>query len=421
MGSIFKRGTKLYLRIKGTDGQWKKLATGTADEKVARQLLADYEQKVAAVVTTRGECVTVKAYAEQWLAKRQTATVADDRSRLRTHAYPDLGGMAMTDVRPRHLRDLVMGLRHAGKLAPATIRQVSGLLHTLFKSAVIEEVIASNPVLFERGVLPKKADKDPTWRHEAIYTRSEIEALISDERILADRRMFYGLKALGAMRHSEAAALTWAQYDPAALPLGAINLGVTKSGVPRRMPAHPTLAAMLAEWKLTGWRELYGRAPGPADLIVPTRNLTPRDANESQRQLVADLELLEFRVRAGTSEIRKQNRRGHDMRRTFITLARTDGARADILRGTTHGLSASDMMNVYTTFDWATLCAEVVKLRIARREGTVIPLKMAAGGTPTLSVVPTVSQSPQPVVTTNENKRPRRDSNPCYLRERRVS
>jgi integrase len=214
----------------------------------------------------------------------------------------------------------------------------------MFKSAAIEEVIDANPVIFERGVLPKKADKDPTWRHQAIYTRDEIELLISDERLLPDRRILYALKSVAALRHGEAANLRWSQYDSTAKPLGTINLGETKSGVPRAVPVHPTLAKLLATWKLSGWSAVYGRRPTPDDFIVPTRNMseakplgTPRGANESQRQLVADLELLKLRTKAG----KKQSRRGHGMRRTFITLARTDGAMTACSAGSRTGRRAT--------------------------------------------------------------------------------
>ncbi len=49
----------------------------------------------------------------------------------------------------------------------------------------------------------------------------------------------------------------------------AYNKGRTKTKVPRRMPVHPTLAAMLAEWKLVGWEQMIGRAPTANDLLVP--------------------------------------------------------------------------------------------------------------------------------------------------------
>ncbi len=432
MGSIFARGGKLYAKTKTVDGKWIQIATRrpVGEEDAARAWLADLERKVEAqrdaLGGETGAPLTVERYGERWLDKRKTATVADDRTRLRRHVFPTLGRMLLVDVRPRHVRDLVIALRDAGELAPATIRQVSGVLHTMLKSAVIEELIPSNPVVLERGTLPKKVDKDPTWRHEAIYTRAEIEALISDERILPDRRVLYALKSLAALRHGEAASLTWAQYDHRAEPLGSINLGETKNGVPRRMPVHPELARILVAWKASGWREVFGRDPRPEDLIIPTRRLTVRDANEAQRQLVADLQLLELRWRAG----KDRKRRGHDMRRTFITLARTDGAQKDILRWCTHGPSPGEMMDLYSSFDWSALCAEVAKLRIEVREGKVIAMPIAAaGGTgdhgaaggPDAPLGAALVQPRKALRLVVDRSRPRRDSNPCYLRERRVS
>jgi hypothetical protein len=50
----------------------------------------------------------------------------------------------------------------------------------------------------------------------------------------------------------------------------------TKMDAVKHVPVHPTLAVMLAEWKLGGWAEMMGRAPGPDDLIVPLPRM-PRD------------------------------------------------------------------------------------------------------------------------------------------------
>lgn len=419
MSSLFARGGRLYAKIQAVDGSWKQLATGhrVGDEDSARRWIADQERAVAmarAAGMTDGP-ITVAAWAERWLKTRTNVTAGDDRSRLRRHVLPRIGPMLLADVRPRHVRDLILALRAEGKLAPATIRDVSGIMHTMFKAAVIAELIAANPVQLERGVLPKKVDADPTWRHEAIYTRGEIETLISDERILPDRRVLYALKAIGALRHAEAASLTWGQYDTRVEPLYALNLAHTKSGVPRRMPVHPALAKILAAWKLTGWRALYGRKPTDDDLVVPTRNLTARAPAEAQHQLVADLELLELRTRAG----KKRKRRGHDMRRTFITLARADGARPDILRWCTHGPKPNEMMDVYASFDWSTLCAEVAKLKLDVREGQLIALPIAANaGHATsrhLTIAPkelgaALVQPAQRRATATEKERPQRDS-----------
>jgi integrase len=383
--SAYKDGDvwRYHVRIKLPDGRRVRLKGTPAINTKAAALAAErahIERALNPPAAPPAVVPTVQQYADLWLDKRANANASDDRTRLTLHALPHLGRMRMDEVKPRHLRDLILALRGEGKLAPRTIRQVSGLLHTMFKSAAIEEVITANPVQFERGTLPKKVDKDPTWRHEAIYTRDEIETLISDERVLPDRRILYALKSLAALRHGEAASLTWSQYDLGAKPLGSINLGHTKSGVPRQVPVHPVLAKLLASWKLSGWSSTYGRSPRADDLIVPTRNMnednprgTVQQPTESQKALVADLKLLKLRYRAG----QKRNRRGHDMRRTFITLARTDGAIDGLLRWVTHGPS-SEMIDVYTSPPWEALCTEIAKLKIALKEGALFSLRSAA-------------------------------------------
>jgi hypothetical protein len=96
------------------------------------------------------------------------------------------------------------------------------------------------------------------------------------------------------------------------------------------------------------------RAPTDDDFIVPTRNMTERLSPEAQNAFTLDLKILRLR-----------HRRGHDLRRTFITLAQVDGARRDLLETITHG-PRGNIVNVYTTFPWPALCAEVAKLRITK-------------------------------------------------------
>lgn len=51
--------------------------------------------------------------------------------------------------------------------------------------------------------------------------------------------------------------------------------------------------------------------------------------------------------------LKMRRRRGHDLRRTFITLAQVDGARQDLLQSITHG-PRGDIVSVYT-FPWPAL------------------------------------------------------------------
>ena len=143
--------------------------------------------------------------------------------------------------------------------------------------------------------------------------------------------------------------------------------GLTKTGRTRFMPLHPTLAALLAEWKLSGWAATFGRVPQPDDLVVPLPKDPPkkqarknpraggmRNKNYSFKRLPTDLAMLGLR-----------HRRGHDLRRTMISLARMDGARADLLQVCTHNPGRGHgTIDLYTSYDWSSLCAEVAKLSI---------------------------------------------------------
>jgi hypothetical protein len=99
--------------------------------------------------------------------------------------------------------------------------------------------------------------------------------------------------------------------------------------------------------------------------------MTARSNHEAPKQLTADLELLGLR-----------NRRGHDLRRTFITLAQVDGARRDLLQAITHG-PRGDIVSAYTTFPWLALCAEVKKLRLELREGLLLEMQGLPTALPT--------------------------------------
>jgi hypothetical protein len=66
----------------------------------------------------------------------------------------------------------------ATTIAPRTVRHTYATAHRMFKSAVIDEVIETNPVVVEKGVLQKNVDKDPSWRATAIFERDEVITLI---------------------------------------------------------------------------------------------------------------------------------------------------------------------------------------------------------------------------------------------------
>src|SRR6185437_5682580 len=167
----------------------------------------------------------------------------------------------------------------------------------------------------------------------------EIERLISDPLIPSERRLLYALKAIAGLRHGEAAALRWRAYDATVEPLGKLTVAFafstpakriksTKTGEVRYVPVHPTLAKLLAAWKLAGWERTYGRTPGLDDLIVPGADLEPMPVGDAGAAMKEDLQALGLRLKAG--DVR--DRGGHDLRGFFISQAIEDGADSLLIR-----------------------------------------------------------------------------------------
>ena len=438
MGTVYTRGKTLWIGWFDIAGKQVCRSSGykVGQEERARHLLGEMERRVAEqkapAVAARGASSslatkqpgpkpstagpTVEEYGDKWIEARRhrVASVRDEQGQLVNHVYPRIGTMLIRDVRPRHIRDFILGLstskvrkrgtghgEGASKIAPRTVRHIFATLHRLFKSAVIDEAIESNPVLVEKGVLPKNVDKDPAWRATAVFERAEVVALIADERIPMARRMVNALKALAAVRHGEAAGLKWCDYHPECEPLGKLVVSRsyenerTKTQVSREVPVHGVLAQMLAAWKASGWRATFGRDPTADDLIVPGRNGGVWEAHDADDFFKLDL------IRLGL-----RHRRGHDLRRTFITLAQVDGARRDLLKVITHGPAADDIVSLYTSFPWPSLCAEVAKLQI---DPTTVRPVQAMAPAPTTAALRLVepekpekagTESPGPVVTT---------------------
>jgi len=388
MGYVYKRGSKLWIGYHDAQGKLQQVSTGlkAGSEREARQVLQRIEARIEAGVEL-GEAedgpLTVARYAEHWAKERKAAgvsTALDDAARLRLHVLAHLGKLRLEEVRPKQIRDLIKHLRQNSELAPRSVRHVYAALRLLFRHAVVDELIGQSPCVLKPNDLPKLVDKDPAWRVGAVFTRNELELLLSEDRIPWDRRMMYALMGLAGLRFGEASSLRWRSYDPSLKPLGRLHIvtsyntrarreKATKTEQPRLVPVHPLLARLLAEWKLGDWQVLMQRAPTPEDLIVPSRLKRNRSKNQGITKLHDDLERIGLR-----------RRRQHDLRRTFISLARADGARKDVLEHITHGRPGG-IMDLYTELPWALLCEEVAKLRVELVEGKVLEFPSLGGET----------------------------------------
>lgn len=384
---FYAKDGRIYFKVK-VDGKWVNVRTefrvGQEREAAAMRAKLDESIELSNEAESFGPLTVARWYEKRWLAERKGVVPSwrNDEANMRLWVLPAIGDMRFEQVRPRHVVAIVRSVR--AQRAPRTVYNVYATVSAFFRDAALEDLIpdGANPCILDAHQLGPKMDANPEWRPTAIYSRSELERLISDESIPWDRRVVYALQGIGALRHGEMAKLRWMHLLDAE-PL--IQLAIVRpksslrNAIPARyMPVHPTLAAILSEWRLHGWVATFGRQPSPEDLVVPlpdfgNRIADPsrkmRDMNGSLRRLKWDLETLGMRVR-----------RGHDLRRTMISLARSDGAQVDILRRGTHK-PPKEVIEGYTTFEWDVLCREVAKLKVHRRQHSKITaLTKAANG-----------------------------------------
>ena len=256
---------------------------------------------------------------------------------------------------------------------------IHGVLHAILERARFEEIIVANSASLPRGFLPKTS-KNRAPR----FTREEVWQLLTDERIEPHVRVFYALMGLGGMRLGEASGRRWRDLDRDAAPLAALSVATQYEDNPlktaegehtaeRLVPVHPALGAMLDDWRTHLFAVTYGRHPQPNDWLVPDpRTGRPRTTNQAGKALYRDCE------RTGIPK-----RGCHAFRRAFISLARSDGARGEIIETITHNARGS-IVDVYTSYEWAPLCAAVSALRFDLHRADVVSLPRAvaasAGG-----------------------------------------
>ncbi len=329
--------------------------------------------------------MTVKTLVEKWLVQRKAESidyVEVEEQRLMSHVVPHIGKLKVLEVRPRHAYQLVQALkrtpsRRGDLLAPRTVRGIFFTTRQVFQHAVLEEIIAGNPIVLARGVLPGVEDKDPSWRIDAVFNQDEVERLISDDRIPPHRRVAYAIEFLTGLRTGEVSALRWGDYQPNMEPLGRMVsawsydskkkvMKATKTRVAHVVPVHPTLAKVLGAWRVGGWAQWMKRQPKDEDLIIPTAKGNNRDVRVALQSFYDDLDALGLR-----------RRRHYDSRATFISLCQEEGASPTVVETITHSkpvTNAREAFLGYSRLSWRAKCAAVQCMKCDLREGTVVPI-----------------------------------------------
>lgn len=255
--------------------------------------------------------------------------------------------------------------------SPKYARKIVATLRAIFKEALRRHVIERTPCQWEDTDLP-----EPEANSRVIgagFELAEVQKLIYDPRIPEDRRVLYALEFLTGMRTGEAAARTWADWEPVYRgDLGRLVAGTayntrhhvtktTKTKVEKWLPVHPALAAILTAWKAEGWARFWGHEPKPEDLLVPSATGKPRNVSYSWRLFAGDLQALGI-----------EHQRHYESRSTFINLAEGAGADPDDVARLTHASlgSAKDLYRRAPQL-WPRLCAAVRCIQLSPPNGEI--------------------------------------------------
>lgn len=380
---VFPSGNrKYYFSIELPSGQRARRPGGaTVDAALAAKRNAELAAAAGADVGTGAQ--TIRQYSKRFLEQhraRGVRTVDREEQVLEDHVLPYLGDVALTELRPRQVRDWILTLERAGALSPKSIRNAHGVLSALLGLARFDELIADNAA---KGLPPETLPANTKVRQTAAWTRDECERFISDERIPEDRRVLYAIAAFTGARLGEACGLRWRDLDQQATPLWRWSLRTqwdgkplkgkgAAGGPPRDIPIHPELAKLLAAWRLGGWARHVGRVARPDDFVVPDEHggLLTKNAGGSK---AVHRHAAKIGIDPGNAAIGARD--FHSFRRAFITTAQTDGAHATVLERVTHN-AKGEMIDRYTYFGWEPLCAAVACVRLApRSSGNVVPMR----------------------------------------------
>jgi len=184
------------------------LAQATHDEVVARVAASERTVKDA---LARG--ITVRAFVADWIAKQRERGLdwKNDESRLKHHVLPETGDLPLAEVRCTSRGRPVPQAEDGSRAQSSPVDDLQHLHGGLgpFRDAKLADLVEQSPCILDERQIGPLVDKDPESRNAAVFARDEVETIISDARISADRQMVYALELLAGVRPGEAAALHW--------------------------------------------------------------------------------------------------------------------------------------------------------------------------------------------------------------------
>jgi integrase len=234
---------------------------GTADKSLAGRKLARINAELALgrdpfdAADLAGVPERVADYAEAWLAKRKAqgvGMVKKERRNLELYALGTLGRLPVCDVRPSHIRSVLEDAA-AGGLRRNSLAHIRGVLHRLFRSALEDEVIETNPVAAVRTPKTREVRKQ-----RAILTDDEFAKFVGCAEVDLELRMLALVaRCEGGMRTGDLNAWDWSMIDR--VQFAECFIPRSKTRTPQHLAVPKALAPFLRAW----WQRAGEPESGP--------------------------------------------------------------------------------------------------------------------------------------------------------------
>lgn len=189
---------------------------------------------------------TLAELAREWLKQREPRRRQADTERLRDHVLPLLGSRRVRDITSDDVVDVVRRTLAKKGMNSKSAKNAYAVFSDLLGDALARGLLTVDPCQLPADIWPEEPSDEPR------FSPSEVRALTEDERLEPDQRFYNQLAFHSGL---DSASICELRFDSCRERLAA--------PIPRE------LEQALERWQASGFESIHGRAPTPADWLVP--------------------------------------------------------------------------------------------------------------------------------------------------------